>query len=144
MTTRLTLLAAALIALTAPAMAGEFTVTDGDTFRVGDDRIRLWGYDAPEVARRGRPAEPCSAEATEALTELLSHGYRCEPPPWGSTTSFDRLVRRCWTLEGIDIGGEIVRRGLGTDEPDYSRGEYADEEAEARQAGRGMWGGQCE
>lgn len=132
------LLIAALIALTAPAQAGELRITDGDTFRAGDDRIRLWGYDAREM--RPAPPEPCAVEATEALAELLSQGYRCEPPPWGSRTSFDRLVRRCWTADGTDIGGEIVRRGLGRDAPDYSRGEYADEEAEARAAGRGVWG----
>ena len=132
-----------LIALTAPALA-QFRfipVIDGDTFMDGQDRIRLWGMDAPEAARDDRPAEPCADEATLALSVLLSQGYRCEIPPSGQERDgFGSLVRQCWTTAGVDIGGEIVWRGLAVDVPDYSRGEYADEQDEARDAGRGMWG----
>jgi endonuclease YncB( thermonuclease family) len=32
------------------------TVTDGDTLRGGDLRVRLWGIDAPELKAEGGPA----------------------------------------------------------------------------------------
>ena len=33
---------------------GPLAVTDGDTIRVGDERVRLLGFDAPERKVRGR------------------------------------------------------------------------------------------
>ena len=128
-----------LIALTAPAFAQVAFVIDGDSFYGGQadgpDRIRLWGMDAPEFG------EPCAAEATAALRELLSRGYWCAVPPSGQERDiYGWLVRQCWSADGVDIGGELVRRGLATDDSRYSRREYADEEAKAWDTRRGMWG----
>ena len=51
--------------------------------------------------------------------------------------SYDRIVSRC-TVNGVDVGRQMVRLGWAIDVPRYSGGEYADEEAEARSAQRGI------
>lgn len=66
---------AAPIAARSPALAGEVIggcrVTDGDTIRCGDERVRLLGIDAPELpghCRRGRRCAPGDPVASrEAL-----------------------------------------------------------------------------
>ena len=55
----------------APAAArdliGQVSIVDGDTLDIHDDRIRLWGVDAPESSQlcRGRDRRPyrCGAPA---------------------------------------------------------------------------------
>ena len=42
------------------------------------------------------------------------------------------------------MGLVMVRMGWAFDVSEYSHGRYAAAEAEARQAGRGMWQGECE
>jgi|TARA_R100000501_G_scaffold14778_1_gene26816 endonuclease YncB( thermonuclease family) len=58
------------------------SVTDGDTIRCGDERIRLLGIDAPELpghCRRGRtcaPGDPFAA--TRSMEQALSGELRIE------------------------------------------------------------------
>jgi endonuclease YncB( thermonuclease family) len=126
------------------APAGEASVTDGDGLRIGDERIRLWGIDAPELdqqCRRNRTVYACGTEARDALERLVDAGApSCErlyEDPYG------RTVARC-SVAGVDLGAEMVRLGLAVDFRRYSKGAYADEEAQARAARRGLWAGEFE
>ena len=76
-------LAAALLALLAVFMtvhvhahlSGVPVVTDGDTLKIGSERIRLHGIDAPESAQRCRARGQtwaCGAAATRALRERIA------------------------------------------------------------------------
>lgn len=47
------------------------SITDGDTFRAGEERVRLTGIDTPEVSG---PVECFGTEATEALRVLIPPG----------------------------------------------------------------------
>lgn len=52
-------------------------VHDGDTLILEDERkLRLLGYNAPEVARRERPAEALGAEARERLAQWIEESGR--------------------------------------------------------------------
>ena len=95
------------------APAGEASVVDGDGLRIGSERIRLWGIDAPELdqqCKRNRTAYACGTEARDALERLVSAGApSCErlyKDPYG------RTVARC-SVAGIDLGAEMVASGLG-------------------------------
>src|SRR5690606_33248082 len=61
-----------------PRFTGEARVSDGDSLRLGTDRIRLLGIDAPEldqVCWRDSGVEwPCGRAARDHLASLLSHG----------------------------------------------------------------------
>jgi endonuclease YncB( thermonuclease family) len=47
--------------------AGTFSITDGDTIRAGDLRLRVWGIDAPEIDTAAGPA-------ARAALQSLTHG----------------------------------------------------------------------
>ena len=56
-------------------MSGIASVTDGDTLRIGPDRIRLHGIDAPESAQicsAGGKTWTCGEAATRALRERIA------------------------------------------------------------------------
>lgn len=84
-------------------------VTDGDTIRCGDERIRLEGIDAPELFSPKCPQEALqAAEARDRLGELLAPGFTLE------RHGVDRYRRTLGTLRvnGQDVGTVLVREGL--------------------------------
>ncbi|MEM7444337.1 MAG: thermonuclease family protein [Pseudomonadota bacterium] len=131
----------AVLLLITPA-SGQ-TVTDGDRFQLGEERVRLWGIDAPEpdqiCERDGRPVAVGSAAAA-TLDALLQDLDGCQPL---GTDRHGWTVARCYTLGGDDIGQMLVLAGVAWDYPKFSDGDYADEEEEARENGRGNWSMDC-
>jgi endonuclease YncB( thermonuclease family) len=93
------------------------TVTDGDTFRCGKLRIRLYGIDAPELpghCRKGRRCTPGDPYAsTRNLSALLDRGdVQCRTI---DHDVYGRVVADC-TAARVDLscaqlsGGFAVRR----------------------------------
>jgi endonuclease YncB( thermonuclease family) len=120
-----------------PRFTGEARASDGDSLRVGGDRVRLLGLDAPEldqVCWTGEGAEwPCGREARTAMAALLARGsVEC------ATSGEDKFGRFLATCEvgGADLGAAMVEAGLAISNDDYAR-----EESRAREAKRGIWGG---
>ena len=102
---------ATLIALTS------YSITDGDTIRSGDLRLRIWGIDAPEKGRPGGQA------ATEALTGITAgQPLACEEM---DVDRYGRTLARCILPDGRDIACEMVKAGHAWDWPKYSGGYYA-------------------
>lgn len=134
---------ALLITLPFPAAAEDpVRVVDGDGLKIGAVSIRLWGIDAPELEQtceaEGRET-PCGEDARFLLGALVMAGdLRCETK---DTDRYGRAVARCFAA-GHDLAGEMVRNGYALDWPRYSKGFYADQEAEARENGRGLWAGE--
>lgn len=138
--------ALAILLPVAPAPArdlvGQVSIVDGDTLDIHDDRIRLWGIDAPESAQlcRGRDRRPyrCGALAANALDAFVrGETVRCMPV---DGDRYGRIVARC-TASKVDLGQMLVSRGLAVEEPQYSHGHYAADQLAARRAGRGIWAG---
>lgn len=133
-------LLAVVVARLEPAHApvsGNARASDGDSFRLGDDRIRLLGIDAPELAQLCQQANgadwSCGKVARDRMAELLSTApVQCQPE---DTDRYQRLLARCSVGE-TDLGAILVSEGLAT-----STGDYWREEAEAKSAGRGIWQG---
>lgn len=55
------------------------TVTDGDTVRCGDERIRLLGIDAPELPGHCRQGRSCAPGDPVASTNALSRAMAGKP-----------------------------------------------------------------
>ena len=120
-------------------IAGNAFAVDGDTLAVDGRRVRLKGIDAPEMSQtcqRAGAAYRCGEEARAALRATIAgQAVSCLGR---SRDRYERLLAVC-TVEGRDIGADLVRRGLAV-----SFGSYEEEEREARAARRGVWGGPFE
>lgn len=128
--------AACVPAMSKPVrMTGTAYVIDGDTVVIGRRHIRLFGIDAFERDQTcGR--FQCGAEAAKGLRDL-THGQRltCTQK---DIDSYGRMVAICKLSSGLDIGGELVRRGLAVDYRRFTS-DYLDEEADAEAHKRGAW-----
>ncbi len=137
----------ALLALLSagPAMAQEDTVSgpaktvDADIIMVGNQRVILWGVDAPErdqLCSVGDQKWACWDGAKQALDQILAEGdTTCTLT--GTADPFGRRHGTC-TINGKDVGEAFVRTGMGrafVDQTDM----YLAAEEEAKAAGLGVW-----
>jgi endonuclease YncB( thermonuclease family) len=128
-------------ALVDDRIVGPATVVDGDTIEIGDQRIHLYGIDAPEFRQTCRIADKsyaCGEEAAFALAdEIGQRPLVCDPV---DTNSFGRVIAVCW-LETEDVNARMVSLGWALAHRRASQA-YAANEDEARTAQRGLWRGQ--
>lgn len=119
--TKLVALAAAIAAVfyltsSARGLDGVVVVVDGDTIKLGMQRIRIWGIDAPEMyTQAGRDAKQYLRVFAEGKT------VRCLAM---DKDRHGRTVAQCW-LNGKDLAWYMVEGGHARDWPKYSRGYYA-------------------
>ena len=121
-------------------LEGRAQVTDGDTIRIGETRIRLKGIDAPELgqscSRSGR-SYSCGETSRRALIDLVSGQIvRCRA---AGRDRYQRILARC-AVNGQDIGARMVEDGWAVS---YGR-DYDYEETRARNRSVGLWEGAFE
>jgi endonuclease YncB( thermonuclease family) len=129
------------VASPAQTIVGVAVVVDGDTLRLGSERIRLYGIDAPEMAQSCGTHDgalwPCGAASHAALAaRLAGQTTRCEGV---ERDRYGRLVARCF-VAGQDVGAALVVDGLAFAYAEYSS-DYIDLEKQAMFAGVGVWQG---
>lgn len=139
---------AALLLLTAPALAGDIVgradVVDGDTISIHGARIRLNGVDAPESRQLCQDEHgddyPCGRISAMALDDFLavSRPTACKQV---DTDRYGRVVATCWRADGTEVNSWLVRQGHAVDFRRYSRGRYLPEQTEAQRHKRGIWRG---
>jgi endonuclease YncB( thermonuclease family) len=102
---------ALLVPLPAAArdLIGQVSIVDGDTLDIHDERIRLWGIDAPESTQlcRGRDRRPyrcgaLSANTLDAFTRAKT--VRCTPV---DDDRYGRIVARC-AVGKVDLGQMLI------------------------------------
>lgn len=124
----------------AEAWRGLPRVVDGDTLAIGDTRLRLIAIDAPEGAQTCRDAEQleydCGREATRELERLI--GGREVSCSGEKRDRYGRALVVC-SVGGVNLNAEMVRSGWAVT---YLGRDFDREEAEARQARRGLWAGE--
>jgi len=118
-------------------------VMDGDSLRIGDRVVRLQGVDAVELRQSCADGEggqwSCGLEARDALEALVARGgLRCLS---GEQDCYRRAVARCSTKELRDIAARLVAQGWAVSGTGRNDGRYLAEQAEAKDAGRGIWRG---
>ncbi len=105
-------------------------VIDGDTFNTPQQRIRLWGIDAPEKD------EPLYLQSRIALKTLIGRNrLECK---FIEADHYNRAVMHCH-INGEDLGGIMVKHGYARDYTPYSKGFYRREERSAKEYHAGMW-----
>jgi endonuclease YncB( thermonuclease family) len=114
------------------------TVIDGDTLELQDERLRLLGVDAPEIAQRcwlKTRLYDCGAVARTALLDLTAGSeVVCRtlgPGPQGTT------LAHC-TAGGYDLAEGMAYTGWALPN-EAASARYRTVEAGAREARRGLW-----
>lgn len=91
-------------------------VLDGDTLRLADGRsVRLIGLNTPEMARKGRPAEPYAKEARQRLQQLVdASGGRVGLRPGRQVNDrYGRLLAHGYDARGHNLEAALLADGLG-------------------------------
>ncbi len=123
-----------------PDTALVIQVIDGDTIVIeGGYRVRYIGIDTPEIHPQ---REAYGMKALQANRELVEGKIVRLEQDVSQTDRYGRLLRYVY-VDGIFVNAELVRLGLAEAKaypPDIKHQEDLEElEAEARQAGRGIW-----
>ncbi|WP_120717344.1 thermonuclease family protein [Tsuneonella amylolytica] len=124
--------------VSAQTVVGQAGVVDGDTLRVGETTIRLFGIDAPEgrqtCSREGREW-PCGEAATGKLRSMIE----------GKTVvcrgrGFDQFGRTVAVCEagGVELNRALIAYGWATAFQAYSQ-DYLADETRAKTARLGIW-----
>lgn len=93
-------------------------VHDGDTLRIGRQRIRIHGIDSPELSTpQGLKARDWAVRAWEGKHAVCT--------PLGK--SYNRIVARC-QINSKDIGLQIIQSGHACEWRKYSKGFYRQRE----------------
>ncbi len=123
-----------------PETARVTQVIDGDTITIeGGYRVRYIGIDTPEI----RPVpEAYGLEAWQANRELVENKEVRLERDVSETDKYGRLLRYVYVGDTF-VNAELVKKGLAEVKsypPDTKHQDYLEDlEAEAREAGRGMW-----
>ncbi|MCF4098021.1 thermonuclease family protein [Maritalea mediterranea] len=116
------------------SLQGVAAVSDGDSIRLGGQRVRLIGIDAPELAQtcaKGQENWACGQDAKASLQSKIDQqrivcvGDRRD--------QFRRLLAVCY-LGREDINAWLVREGWAV-----SYNDYTIDEVLARRDRRGIW-----
>jgi len=122
-------------------------VVDGDTIDIligGETlRLRYIGVDTPETVDPRRPVGCFGKEASARNRELVDGKTVGLEKDVSETDRYGRLLRYVW-LEGRMVNAQLVEEGYATAStypPDVRHADlFANLQAQARQAGRGLWG----
>ena len=113
-------------------------VTDGDTIRIGDERIRFSGIDAPEIKQTCIYQEidfKCGEFSKNLLIEKISNQeVSCIRE---STDQYGRTLAECFVGKE-SLSSYLVREGYAFAYRKYSDKFILDEEY-AQSKGNGMW-----
>ena len=124
--------------LTNSVYADQLTVTDGDTIRIGEERIRFSGIDAPELKQTCLYQEiefNCGEFSKNLLIEKIANQeVSCIRE---SKDQYGRTLAECFVGKE-SLSSYLVREGYAFAYRKYSDKFIADEEY-AQSKGNGMW-----
>jgi endonuclease YncB( thermonuclease family) len=128
---------------TAASLSGVGRSIDGDSLMVGQQEVRLFGIDAPELSQtctRDAKAWACGSAAADQLSKLVA-GKQVSCVSTG-TDRYGRNLARC-SAGGIDLNRAMVATGYALAFRRYSM-DYVSAEDTAKAYKRGIWSGTFE
>mgnify|MGYP005839445763 CR=1 FL=1 len=125
-------------------------VVDGDTIEVETGgqiyKVRYIGIDTPETVDPRRPVQCVGKEAAERNRQLVEGRTVGLEKDVSEVDQFGRLLRYVWVGDRM-VNSVLVEEGYAmasTYPPDVKyAGLFASLQAQAREAGRGLWGSAC-
>jgi endonuclease YncB( thermonuclease family) len=127
-----------ILAAASLTLSGQAQVTDGDSLRVGQQRVRLFGVDAPELSQRcgqGSASVACGKMSAAWLAARID-GRHVDCTPM-DRDRYDRVVAICRS-GGTDLNAAIVEAGWATAYRRYSMA-YVSAEGRAKSSRKGIW-----
>lgn len=122
-------------------IVGKATVTDGDSLRINDGKIRLWGIDAPELqqfCQQSSATWPCGIEAKKALTDRIGQqSVFCRQE---DVDRYGRSVAECYVGD-VSLNEWLVEEGWALAYRRYST-KFIPAENQAKFQQAGMWRGE--
>ena len=120
-------------------------IFDGDTVRLEDGRrVRLVGINTPEVAHRGKPAEPLAEAAKDQLQVLLNKRPIRLLVGQDSHDHYGRVLGHLFDAEGNSIIASLLQQGAGFQVAIVPNLRYVDcyqqAQRQAREQKLGVWG----
>ena len=123
-------------------------IMDGDTIRIGETHVRLWGIDAPETRQQCRETDgkpySCGIEAKSTLAKIISGRVvtchqRGSNPQRGKLKA--RVVAQCFVdVDRSDLGRAMVISGYAF-RSGHAQNLYADAQRFALKGEAGLWRG---
>ena len=124
---------------TAGEIAGSPIITDGDTIKIINKRIRLYGIDAPEskqLCKKNFREYRCGIVSTEALSKKINKNQvRCRVQD--RLDRYKRYIGICF-VEEINLNQWMVRNGYAVAYRRYSK-DYIKDEDYAKKNKLGLW-----
>ncbi len=122
-------------------------VTDGDTIKIGNEKIRLFGIDAPEIKQicKDRNNDPyaCGHRSKAYLEDLINYSSYSEIYCYYSERDkYKRIIGECFlgSESKININRSMVRRGHAVAYIRYSK-KYSEAQNQAKNDKVGIWAG---
>jgi|TARA_B110000444_G_scaffold152610_1_gene142782 endonuclease YncB( thermonuclease family) len=117
------------------------SVTDGDTIKILNKRIRFYGIDAPEIKQvciKNSKEYNCGKVASRALKKKIN-GKPVTCKVQDELDRYKRYIGVCY-LKDIDLNKWMVRNGHAVSYKRYSR-DYIKDENYAKKNKIGLWSG---
>lgn len=118
-------------------------VTDGDSIKIGKDRIRLQGIDAPEYRQRCKKENvvyKCGEKSRDYLISLINNKkVECT---YNDVDRYNRVLGMCF-VNGISLNEEMVNSGWALAYRKYNK-IFIENELIAKQKKVGIWVGEFE
>ena len=134
-----------LFTLSLKVIAGEISgvpsITDGDTIKILNKRIRLHGIDAPEkkqICIKNFKEYSCGHEATNALKKKID-GKLVTCKVQNKLDRYKRYIGVC-LLGDVNLNKWMVRNGYAVSYRRYSK-DYIEDENYAKKKKTGLWSG---
>jgi len=127
--------------ISAGEISGVPTVTDGDTIKIFNKRIRFHGIDTPEknqICLKNSKEYKCGEKATAALIKKID-GKRVACKVQDKLDRYKRYIGVCF-LEKINLNKWMVRNGYAVAYRRYSK-DYIEDENYAKKKKFGLWSG---
>ena len=122
-------------------ISGVPSITDGDTIKILNKRIRLHGIDAPEkkqICIKNFKEYSCGQEATNALKKKIG-GKLVTCKVQDKLDRYKRYIGVCF-LGNVNLNKWMVRNGYAVSYRRYSK-DYIEDENYAKKKKTGLWSG---
>jgi|TARA_B100000959_G_scaffold147063_1_gene154433 endonuclease YncB( thermonuclease family) len=125
----------------AAELSGVPIITDGDTIKIINKRIRLHGIDTPEkkqICIKNTKEYSCGKEATDALAKKIN-GNQVVCKVQDRLDRYKRYIGVCFVGE-VNLNKWMVRNGYAIAYRRYSK-DYIEDEDYAKKNKLGLWAG---